>query len=113
MSDYNYTTDFLGKDALPSKDPGKIIKGSDYDFEFNKVQVAVNSKMDKTGGTFSGAVIFSDGLQVDEIEGTGGTLIIGSSTTVVNPNTDNNTDLGTSSKRWKEVWAVKVSGGTF
>lgn len=48
MSDYTPTTDFSAKDALPTGDPGKIIKGSDFDTEFAAIQTAVASKANAT-----------------------------------------------------------------
>lgn len=60
MSNYNYTTDFLGKDSLSTGDADKIILGADFDFEFEKLVIAVNSKFDTTGGTFTGAVTGTD-----------------------------------------------------
>lgn len=57
MSNYAYTTDFGGKDALPTGDPDKVIQGVDFDTEFDKLVVAVNSKMDLAGGIFTGNVV--------------------------------------------------------
>ena len=44
MTAYTKTTNFLVKDSLPTGDAGKIIKGSEFDTEFNNLQTAVNSK---------------------------------------------------------------------
>jgi uncharacterized protein YaaW (UPF0174 family) len=46
MSDYTKTTNFTAKDALSSGDPGKLIKGSDFDTEFDALATAVTSKYD-------------------------------------------------------------------
>jgi hypothetical protein len=56
MSDYSYTADFLGKDSLPTGDPDKIIQGADFDAEFEKIVTAIASKLNKTGGTLTGAL---------------------------------------------------------
>lgn len=47
MSDYNKTTNFAAKDTLPTGDPGKVIKGSDFDTEFTNIQSASATKADK------------------------------------------------------------------
>ena len=46
MSDYSKTTDFTSKDTLPSGNPAKTIKGSDFDLEFSAVQAASEDKTD-------------------------------------------------------------------
>jgi hypothetical protein len=54
MSNYTKTTNFLAKDSLPEIDSGKIIKGSEFDAEFNALQVAINTKADLASPAFSG-----------------------------------------------------------
>lgn len=46
MSDYTQITDFSAKDALPSGNAAKIIKGSDFDAEFAAIAAAITSKAD-------------------------------------------------------------------
>ncbi|MHA2069324.1 MAG: hypothetical protein ACXABY_33605, partial [Candidatus Thorarchaeota archaeon] len=46
MSDYTKTTTFTTKDGLSSGDPNKLIKGSDFDTEFDAIATAVTSKYD-------------------------------------------------------------------
>ena len=58
MTDYTITTDFGAKDSLPSGNAAKVIKGSEFTAEFTNIKTAVNSKVDSTGDTFTGAVIF-------------------------------------------------------
>ena len=48
MSNYVKSTNFTAKDALPSGDSGKIIRGSEFDTEFTAVSVAIATKTDKT-----------------------------------------------------------------
>lgn len=66
MSDYTRQNDFSAKDALPSGNPLKLIKGSEVDADFDAARTAINSKMDKTTANtvtanheFSGNVTFS------------------------------------------------------
>jgi hypothetical protein len=54
MSNYTKTTNFLAKDSLPDADSGKIIKGSEFDTEFNALQVAVNTKADLASPSLTG-----------------------------------------------------------
>lgn len=54
MSNYTKTTNFLAKDSLPETDSGKIIKGSEFDTEFNALQTAVNTKADLASPALTG-----------------------------------------------------------
>jgi hypothetical protein len=46
MSNYTKTTNFTAKDSLPSGNPSKLVKGSDFDLEFNNIATAIASKED-------------------------------------------------------------------
>ena len=54
MSDYTKSTNFATKDALPSGDPLKIVKGTEIDTEFNNIATAVATKADLVSPTFTG-----------------------------------------------------------
>ena len=54
MSNYTKSTNFLAKDSLPESDSGKIIKGSEFDTEFNALQVSVNTKADLASPSLTG-----------------------------------------------------------
>jgi hypothetical protein len=54
MSNYVKATNFTAKDALPSGDSGKIIKGTEIDVEFSAVAAAITSKADSNNPTFTG-----------------------------------------------------------
>jgi hypothetical protein len=54
MTAYTKATNFLAKDSLPDTDAGKIIKGSEFDTEFNNLQTAVNSKANSLSAALSG-----------------------------------------------------------
>jgi|TARA_B100001939_G_C16884042_1_gene592240 hypothetical protein len=58
MSDYTYpdATNFGTKDALPSGNAAKVIKGDEFHAEFNAIKTAVNSKSDKASPTFTGTL---------------------------------------------------------
>ncbi len=54
MANYTKSTNFLAKDSLASGDPAKIIKGSEFDVEFNALQTAVNSKANTISPALTG-----------------------------------------------------------
>jgi hypothetical protein len=53
MTNYTKSTNFTAKDSLPSGDSQKIIRGSEFDTEFNAIETAVNSKADKSGSVLN------------------------------------------------------------
>ena len=54
MTNYVKTTNFLRKDSLPDSDNGKIIRGSEFDTEFNNLVTAIASKANLISPEFSG-----------------------------------------------------------
>lgn len=56
MSNYTKTTNFTVKDTLPTGNTAKIIKGAEFDTEFDAIQTAVASKSDSNSPTFTGTV---------------------------------------------------------
>jgi hypothetical protein len=56
MSNYTKTTNFTAKDTLPSGDSGKIIRGSEFDTEFDAIATASATKADLASPTFTGTV---------------------------------------------------------
>ena len=56
MSNYSKTTNFGAKDSLPSGDSAKIIRGSEFDTEFDAIAVASATKSDIASPTFTGTV---------------------------------------------------------
>lgn len=46
MSNYSKTTNFGTKDTLPTGDSQKIIRGSEFDTEFDNIATAITSKLD-------------------------------------------------------------------
>ena len=64
MSIYTKTTDFEAKDSLPTGDSGKIIRGAEFETEFDAISTAIATKADTAGPTFTGTLTFetiSDG----------------------------------------------------
>tara|TARA_R100000655_G_scaffold55817_4_gene93927 strand:+ start:922 stop:2610 length:1689 start_codon:yes stop_codon:yes gene_type:complete len=56
MSNYTKTTDFEAKDSLPSGDSGKVIKGTEFETEFDNISTAIATKADLAGPTFTGTL---------------------------------------------------------
>jgi len=54
MTDYTKLTDFASKDALPSGNAAKIVKGTEIDDEFEAIETAVGTKADLASPTFTG-----------------------------------------------------------
>jgi|TARA_R100000353_G_C6477882_1_gene188323 hypothetical protein len=74
MSNYTKTTDFAAKDSLPSGDSGKIIKGTEFETEFDDIATAIATKSDLASPTFTGtvtipALTFSGTLSTGTIDG--------------------------------------------
>ena len=74
MSNYTKTTDFAAKDSLPSGDAGKVIKGTEFETEFDDIATAVATKADLASPTFTGTVVipaltFSGTLATGTIDG--------------------------------------------
>ena len=70
MSTYTYTANFGNKDSLPSGSAGKIIKGADFDVEFNNIEAAINDTDSKA--TANETAITS--LQASQVSNTGDDL---------------------------------------
>ena len=74
MSNYTKTTDFAAKDTLLSGDSGKIIRGSEFETEFDNISAAISTKANTTSPTFAGtvtisALMFSGTLSTGTIDG--------------------------------------------
>ncbi len=76
MSNYTQSTNFATKDALPSGDPLKIVKGTEINTEFNNISVAVATKADLVSPTFTGSPVLPTGT-------TAVTQSFGNSTTAI------------------------------
>ena len=57
MTNYVKTTDFEAKDALPSGDASKVVKGAEFEAEFDDIVTAIASKADTASPTFTGVVV--------------------------------------------------------
>jgi len=69
MANYTKTTNFTAKDALTSGDPAKVIKGAEFDVEFNNLSTAVNSKANTNNTVLTGTTTVSGTLEAGTIDG--------------------------------------------
>ena len=74
MSNYVKTTDFAAKDSLPSGDAGKVIKGTEFETEFDAIATAIATKANTASPTFTGtvtipALTFTGTLSTGTIDG--------------------------------------------
>ena len=114
MSDYTKTTDFAAKDSLPSGDTGKIIKGAEFETEFDAISVAIATKANLTGPTFTGTVTIPtvdinagaiDGTTIGASSAAAGTFTNLTASGTVNFAGATVTNLGT-------ISAANLDGGT-
>jgi len=70
MSNYTKTTNFGAKDTLPSGDSQKIIRGTEFDTEFNNIATAVATKLEVDG---SSNLVLSGTASATKFIPTGGT----------------------------------------
>ncbi len=54
MTDYVKSTNFTSKDSLSTGNPLKLIKGAEFDTEFNNIVTAITSKADNASPTLTG-----------------------------------------------------------
>jgi hypothetical protein len=101
MANYVKSTNFAGKDTLPTGDPLKVVKGTEIDVEFNAIATAVTSKADLASPTFTGtpfAPTAASGTNTTQIATT---AFVTSALTALYPvgsvyiNATNNTNPGT------------------
>lgn len=77
MSNFTKTTNFTAKDALTSGDPNKVIKGSEFDTEFDNLATASATKSNKIiAGTVNNVIkqdsagdLIDSGYQFSELVG--------------------------------------------
>jgi hypothetical protein len=77
MSNYTKTTDFAAKDTLPSGDSGKIIRGSEFEKEFDDIAIAIASKADTASPTFTGEVTTADLTATGVVDFSGASSFLG------------------------------------
>jgi len=74
MSNYTKLTDFAAKDTLSAGDTNKIVRGTEFETEFDNIATAIATKADLASPTFTGTVTipnltFTGSLSTGEIQG--------------------------------------------
>lgn len=83
MSNYTKSTNFTAKDSLPTGDTNKVVRGSEFDTEFNAIATAVATKADLAGPTFTGTATFANLTATGTVNLNGATVSdLGAVTTV-------------------------------
>ena len=134
MANYTKTTDFAAKDTLPGGDTNKVVRGSEFETEFDAISTAIATKSDTAGPTFTGTATFanvsvSGTVTAGTIDLNGGALdnvTIGGSTPAagtfsslvattadINAGTIDNTVIGGSTPAAGTFAAVAGTTGTF
>ena len=60
MANYTKTTDFAAKDTLPGGDTNKVVRGTEFETEFDAISTAIATKSDTAGPTFTGTATFAN-----------------------------------------------------
>ena len=82
MANYTKSTDFAAKDTLPGGDSNKVVRGTEFETEFDAISVAIATKADTASPTFTGTATFAT-LNATTIDLNGGALdnvVIGATT---------------------------------
>jgi hypothetical protein len=90
MANYTKSTDFAAKDTLPGGDTNKVVRGTEFETEFDAISTAIATKADTASPTFTGTATFAT-LNATTIDLNGGALdnvVIGASTAAAGSFTD-------------------------
>src|SRR5210317_735806 len=74
MSNYTKSTNFTAKDSEPTGDTNKVVRGSEFDTEFNAISTAISTKSDLAGPTFTGTATFDGITATGTVNFTGGSV---------------------------------------
>ena len=74
MSNYTKVTDFAAKDTLSAGDANKLVKGTEFETEFDNIATAIATMANTAGPTFTGtvtipALTFTGTLSTGTIDG--------------------------------------------
>ena len=114
MSNYTKTTDFAAKDTLPGGDTNKVVRGAEFETEFDAISTAIATKSDTAGPTFTGTVTIPtvdinagaiDGTVIGASSAAAGTFTNLTASGTVNFNGATISNLGT-------ITTANLDGGT-
>ena len=114
MSNYTKTTDFAAKDTLPGGDTNKVVRGTEFETEFDAISTAIATKSDTASPTFTGTVTIPtvdinagaiDGTAIGASSAAAGTFTNLTASGTVNFNGATISNLGT-------ITTANLDGGT-
>ena len=114
MSNYTKTTDFAAKDTLPGGDTNKVVRGTEFETEFDAISTAIATKSDTASPTFTGTVTIPtvdinagaiDGTAIGDSSAAAGTFTNLTASGTVNFNGATISNLGT-------ITTANLDGGT-
>lgn len=114
MSNYTKTTDFAAKDTLPGGDTNKVVRGTEFETEFDAISTAIATKSDTASPTFTGTVTIPtvdinagaiDGTVIGASSAAAGTFTNLTASGTVNFNGATISNLGT-------ITTANLDGGT-
>ncbi len=114
MSNYTKTTDFAAKDTLPGGDTNKVVRGAEFETEFDAISTAIATKSDTASPTFTGTVTIPtvdinagaiDGTAIGASSAAAGTFTNLTASGTVNFNGATISNLGT-------ITTANLDGGT-
>jgi hypothetical protein len=74
MTNYVKFTNFTVKDSLPTGDTNKVIRGAEFDTEFDAIATAVATKSNSASPTFTGTATFDGITATGTVNFTGGSV---------------------------------------
>ena len=112
MSNYTKSTNFTAKDSLPTGDTNKVVRGTEFDTEFDAIATAVGTKSDLAGPTFTGTATFANLTATGAVNLTGATVSnLGTVTTVdINGGTIDGATIGANSASTGNFTTLSING---
>ena len=112
MSNYTKSTNFTAKDSLPTGDTNKVIRGTEFDTEFDAIATAVGTKSDLAGPTFTGTATFANLTATGTVNLTGATVSnLGTVTTVdIDGGTIDGATIGANSASTGNFTTLSING---
>ena len=114
MANYTKSTDFAAKDSLSSGDSNKVVRGSEFETEFDAISTAIATKSDTAGPTFTGTTTIPtvdinggaiDGATIGATSAAAGTFTNLTASGTINFNGATVSNLGT-------ITTANLDGGT-
>lgn len=120
MSNYSKLVNYIVKDALPSGNTAKIIRGTELDNEFSAISSAISSKLDSSGGSLingslSGTTTIAGNLNVSATTSITGSLSassFNSNNAVITGGSVNATPVGNTTPSTGSFTSLVANSGT-